>query len=93
MSRSQQQTYADILQQHITNQTPSQVELLPAERDALLQQRLSSLTTLANQVDVSGNNYVNGYLSSIQKSYSDLQKAQSGNIKPGPNIMSSVPSS
>jgi hypothetical protein len=92
MSISQQQNYIAILQQHNTNQTPSQVELLPAERDALLQQRLTAITTLANQVDVSGNNYVQGYLASIQKAYQDLQKTESGNVKPGPNIMSDVPS-
>ena len=92
MSLAQQQNYAAILQQYNTNLIPSQVELLPAERDALLQQRLTTLTTLANQVDVSGNNYVQGYLTSIQASYSDLQKAQSGNVKPGPNVMSGVPS-
>jgi hypothetical protein len=92
MSRSQQQKYTTILQQHNTNQTPSQVELLPAERDALLQQRLSTLKSLVDQVDISGNNYVKGYLESIQKNYNDLQKTESGNVKPGPDIMSDVPS-
>jgi hypothetical protein len=91
MSLAQKQNYAAILQQYTTNQTPSQVELLPAERDALLQQRLTTLRTLADQVDVSGNNYVQAYLTSIQKGYSDLQKTESGNVKPGPNIMSDLP--
>ena len=93
MSRPQQQNYTAILAQHRSNNVPSQVQLLPAERDALLQQRLSTLNSLANQVDVSGNNYVQGYLASIQTAYQSLQKAQSGSIKPGPNIMSNVPSS
>ena len=93
MSRQQQQNYAAILAQHRSNAAPSQVQLLPAERDALLQQRLVNLRFLANQEDVSGNNYVQGYLASIQTAYQQLQKAQSGEVIPGPNIMSDVPPS
>jgi hypothetical protein len=93
MTRPQQQNYTAILAQHRSNAAPSQVQLLPAERDALLQQRLTTLNTLANQVDVSGNNYVQGYLASIQTAYQQLQKAQSGEVIPGPNIMSDVPPS
>ena len=91
MTRTQQQNYTSILAQHTSNQTPSQVELLPAERDALLQQRLSTLTALVNQVDASGNNYVNGYLASMQTGYQTLQNTQSGNIKPSPGVMSNAP--
>jgi hypothetical protein len=93
MSLAQQQNYASILAQYSSNITPRTVQLTEVELDALLQQRLSTLTAVKNQVDISGNNYVQGYLASIQKGYSDLQKAQSGNVKPGPNVMSSVPSS
>ena len=93
MTKTQQQNYTSILAQHNSNQTPSQVQLLPAERDALLQQRLSTLTTLANQVDASGNNYVKAYLASMQTGYQTLQNTQSGNIVPGPGVMSNVPTS
>jgi hypothetical protein len=91
MTKTQQQNYKSILAQHTSNQTPSQVQLLPAERDALLQQRLSTLTSLANQVDASGNNYVQGYLTSMQSGYQTLQNTQTGNILPGPGITSNVP--
>jgi flagellin-specific chaperone FliS len=93
MSLAQKQNYTSILAQYSSNITPRTVQLTEVELDALLQQRISTLTTVKNQVDVSGNNYVQGYLASIERGYKDLQKTQSGNLKPGPNVMSGVPSS
>jgi hypothetical protein len=81
--------YNSIVAQYNENNNPRTVALTPTELSALLEQRISTLNLLKAQVDPNGNNYVDAYLASIEREYAQLQKAEGGELKPGPDIMSS----
>jgi len=81
------QNYNRIITQYNTNNTPRTVVLTPIEVNSLLTQRINTLKLLKEQVDERGNNYVEAYLVSIEREYTQLQKSQSGELKPGPDIM------
>lgn len=81
--------YNKILTQYNKNNNPRTVALTPTELSALLTQRISTLNELKARVDPNGNNYVDAYLASIEREYAQLQKAEGGELKPGPDIMSS----
>ena len=74
--------------QYLINKEPRTVALTPTELTALLTQRLATLNELKAQVDEKGNNYVDAYITSIEREYAQLQKGQNGEFKPGPDIMS-----
>ena len=81
--------YNRILTQYNTNNNPRTIALTPIEISDLFTQRLNTLNLLKKQVDEKGNNYVDAYLASIEREYTQLQKAQGGNLTPGPDIMKS----
>jgi hypothetical protein len=84
-----QATYATNHAQYLTNKAPRTVALTPTELSSLLTQRLTTLNLLKAQVDEKGNNYVDAYMTSIEREYAQLQKGEAGEFKPGPDIMAS----
>lgn len=90
MSPAQRANYASILAQYGSNIAPRTVALTSTEIDALLEQRLTTLAILKNQVDPSGNNYVDAYLASMKSGYEKLEKAKNGSVKPGPGMQANM---
>jgi hypothetical protein len=75
--------YYKIDTQYNTNNIPRKVALTKRELFNLFIQRITTLSQLKARMDI------NGYLTAIEKEYAELQKAESGELKPGPELMKS----